>query len=230
MKGSEPQERLLVALAEQLKVPLMQIARQAEQSSRAIDNAAIITTAESAIRLIDSYLLVIDERQAALSVEPVSVGALMYETAEKLATVAKQYGCDVDVQVAGRYAPVMANRQNLQIALEMLGTTFIQSTEQQTKQRVVLGSRRNRDGTVIAGVFSMQGEAISAGTLKRSKALYGSAQQPFAAVLHSSGAGVFIADSILKSMATPLKATHFQHLGGLAATLLPSQQLHLGGL
>ena len=54
------QERLLVSVAEQLKVPLTQIARRAELGEARIlpiDARAVHTEATAALALVDSYLL-----------------------------------------------------------------------------------------------------------------------------------------------------------------------------
>ncbi len=77
-------QQLLLSIAEQLKLPLLQIARQAEQAglSGETNLYTIQATADTALRLLDNYVLGVrlalePER---LDVEPVSISSVLYET------------------------------------------------------------------------------------------------------------------------------------------------------
>ena len=110
-------------------LPLLQIARQAELGQPS-DLPAVRTTAESALKLIDSYLLGVrlsTEGQTALALEPVSVSSVLYDVATDLTAAAQFYGVQLDLKVAGRYGPVLANRQALKSALTSLGMALIES-------------------------------------------------------------------------------------------------------
>ena len=232
MMGAQPQERLLVALAEQLKLPLLQIARGAELAQlegTGQPSAATLQIAQSALQLIDSFLLGAAE-QGSLVLEPVSLSALVTDTAHELSPLAKQYGCDVRVSIGGRYGPVMAHSHSLRAALSTLAYSFIGNTadEASVKTAIVLGVHKSPQG-MVAGVFAKD-SGLSSDLFKRAKALYGTAAQPLAKTSASSSAGVFIADSLLHNMAATLRVAHHKKMAGLATTLLPSQQLRLGGL
>lgn len=222
---SEPRERLLVALADQLKLPLLQIARGAELAT--FDEplrSNIASTADVALRLIDGYILSIAPKQSRLELEPVSVSAVLQEAAHRLSHLARQYECDLQISLSGKYGPVMANRENLEAAITMLGYSFIEAQQHEDKRpSVILGAHKSANG-LVAGIFGTQ-SSISGEMFRRAKALYGSARQPLVAGSAFGSVGIFIADSLLQSMSSPLKPAKHNKLLGLAATLLPSQQL-----
>jgi hypothetical protein len=228
--SSAPEERLLRALAEQLKSPFLQIAREAElaqgtEAGPVLKN--IEYTADMAMRLIDSYLLSVRlQALPVLELEPVSLSSVLQDTAHRLNYLAKQYDCDLDVQISGKYGPVMAHRQSLEAAYISLGYTFIEaSPPAEEKHHVVLAAHRSRGG-LVAGVFGSQ-PGLSADTFHRAKALYGTAAQAIPNVSAHNGAGIFVANSLLETMASGLRVARHHKLSGLAATLLPSQQLQL---
>lgn len=228
--GNEEQERLLRALAEQLKLPLLQIARGAELASGTNDTASyasISYTADMALRLIDSYLLSIElQMQPSLQLEPVSVSAALQDTAHALSQLARQYDTDLHINLKGKYQPVMAHRSSLESALVSLGYAFIESAAVDDRRHtVVLGAHQSSKGLVV-GAFGNQ-PVISSEALKRSIALFGSAKQALPQLSGSAGAGVFIANSLLRSINAPLHVSRHNSLSGLAATLSPSHQLSL---
>ena len=87
--GTVPDERLLRALAEQLKMPLLQIARTAEFAAETGDTKSLTNIsyiAETALRLVDGFLLSADRQaQEVFHLEPVSVSSILQDTAHKLA-------------------------------------------------------------------------------------------------------------------------------------------------
>jgi hypothetical protein len=228
VSSNQTDERLLHVLAEQLKLPLLQIAAQAEAGHQTADGTAGI--ARAALRMIDGYVLATGTAQTALSLEPVSISATLQDVAHALTPHAKRYDCRLEVQVSGRYGPVMAHQQGLEQALLILGQSFIEAqTEAQTGQssRVVLATHRSARG-LVAGIFDGQ-EAITADMLRRAKALTGTARQPLTTGSAGNGAGVFVANSLLQLMNAPLQVARHAKLNGLASTFIPSQQLSLVG-
>lgn len=223
------QERLLRALAEQLKSPLMRIARSAELcrlTDAAPDLRDIEYTADVTLRLIDSYLLSVHlQALPSLNLEPVSVQAVMQDTAHRLSRLADQYNCDVQVHATGHHGLVMGHRQGLESAMMSLGYAFIESVPaSDARHTVVLGVHGSAQG-LVAGVFGEQ--PVTGDSLRRARALYGRALQSFPKSLAANGAGVFVADALLRSMQAPLRSARHQRLSGLATTLLPSNQLQL---
>lgn len=225
------QERLLDALAEQMKLPLMQIARLAELNrlNPSSNNLADIElTADSALKLIDSYTLStkLASAQSYLQLEPVSVSAVLHDTAHQLAKLAGQYECELELHLSGRYEPVLAHRAGLEAALTSLGYAFIEaqsSSQHQQRPTIKLAAHRSRTG-IVAGLFT-PGDDLSSSLFRRGRGLYGQARQPLASLANSSAAGIFVADSLFSSMSSKLRLAHHQKLTGLAATLRPSQQM-----
>lgn len=218
-------ERLFNALAEEIKLPLVQISRQAElgvSKSSALD---IETSADSALRLIDGYLLSVSLQQKLLELEPVSVSAVLYDSASQLQQLAKQYDCRLELHFSGRYGPVMAHKKSLEAAILTLGQSFIEASSHDGRASVMLAAHRSNNG-IVAGVYSDNNE-LSAAALVRYKKLYGRSKQPFPTATAQGGASVFIADSLMAAMDSKLHMSSHQKFRGLAGTFLPSKQLQL---
>lgn len=226
------QQRLLASLAEQLKLPLLQIAREAELAilePKSANMPAISLIAETALELVDSYLLSLRLRSLEESaLEPVSLSAVLHKTAQRLHKLADLYGCDLELDLAGQYPPVMAHAGGLEAALHSLGSVFIEAQgSQMTKKRhvVTLAAHRSRWG-LVAGIYS-DNMGLNTEVFRKAKLLYGQARQPINQVLSSAGAGVFVADSLFGTMASQLRPARHHRLTGLAATLTQSHQLTL---
>jgi hypothetical protein len=216
-----PNERLLQAMAEELKLPLLQIARQAELSNQ----KEIELSATQALWFVDSYLLSQQLlQQPRLELEPVAVSAVLQDVAHLLDGLAKQYNCGLELQISGRYMPAMAHRQALQTALIGLGSSLI-TASQDKKPHLILAAHRTRTG-IVAGVFS-QTEGLSQAVYQRGRDLYGKARQPMQEFTSHSGAGIFVAAELLGSMESALRVARHHKLTGLAATLQQSRQLVL---
>ena len=224
-------QQLLLSVVEQLKLPLLQIARQAErgQMSGQTDLLGIQSTADNALQLLDNYALGVrlslQPRQ--LEIEPVSVASVLYDTSQQLRGLARNYGVELELSIAGRYGPVMAHRQGLQAALVSLGTALIEALPALgTKQlRLQLAMHHCRYG-IVAGLYA-DAEQLSSETLKQGRALQGRSRQPLLTLSHGSGAGIFVADAILESMSLHLRTSRHHRLYGLGTVLQPSQQLQL---
>lgn len=216
-------ERLILALAEQLKHPLTQIARQAELANKN-SLAHVENIASNAIRLIDNYLLTTMVDQQSLELESVSVSEVLYDVSQQLQPIAKQYNCDIELSLAGKYGPVMAHKQSLSAALFTLGHNLIESQPQDQKNTVVVAGYRSSKG-IVAGVFGQNSDAINEAyrrtILKSDKA----------AVLSKAGSsnntGVYIAELLFRAMSSGLRVAHHKKLVGLAGNFLPSSQLRL---
>lgn len=216
-------ERLLRALAEQLKLPLLQIARSAELADLA-DLPKITQIADMALQMLDGFLLSEAlHAQQGLQLEPVAVSSVLYEASRQLAPIAKLYDCEVEIDLSGNYRPVMADRKALISAFTILGFSFLESLQTDKNRRIVLGAHKTKQG-ISVGVFSAN--ALSGDMFRRAKALFGDARQPLANS-DSAGTGVFIADSLLSHIGESLKVSQHHKLQGLAASLNVSQQLQL---
>jgi hypothetical protein len=226
-------DSLLLSIAEHLKVPLTAIARQAELGQltgrvELTDASAISTQATAALTLVDSYLLGLElmSRQAELELEPVSVSSMLMDTAHDLDRFARHYQVQLEVEVGGKFGPVMSNPRGLRAALLSLGFALVEAQAAQDMQgprRVVMATHRTPRG-IVTGIYG-QYESLSAERWRAALGLAGKARQPITSLMPGSGAGLFVADTILRSMDTHLRVGRYLHQRGLAATLQPSRQL-----
>lgn len=227
-------DNLLFNLAEQLKLPFVAILHAAQSMEGSVDlgrieasRSDIALSAQAALRLIDGYFLSVElQRASRLELEPVSISSLLYETAHTLEGYAQAHDCELQLDVAGKYGPVMAHKRAIASALTSLGQSFIESAAQSEERRVVKLSVRRVQNGIATGVFSNNSE-LSSALLKQARALSGKARQPLPGFDSGSGAGVFIADALFGGMNTTMRVAHSGGNTGLAATLLPSRQLNL---
>jgi hypothetical protein len=228
-------DQLFLAMAEELKLPLQQMARQAElqllvQEPAAEGLRSIQRSADMTLRLLDSYLLSLRLSMmptASLELEPVSLSAVLHDTAAELRHIAQSYGVTLQLHVQGRYEPVLAHRQALQSALMALGYALIEALPATgvRQQRLQLATHRTRQG-IVAGVYG-ELDGLTPQALRQARVLQGYVRQPLVGLLSGSGAGVFVADAILTAMESQLRVGRFMKLPGFAVTLPASHQLQL---
>ncbi len=227
-------QQLLLSVIEQLKLPLLHIARQAELGKQTADTgdlAAIQATADVALRLLDNYLLGVQlagRRTVTFDVEPVSIPSALYEAGTQLGPLAENYGVRLDIRIEGKYGPVMAHRQGLQAAFVSLGSSLIEALPAMTEPSrltLQLSAHRCRYG-VVAGLYC-EAPQLTAQALRQGRLLHGTARQPLGPWSHTSGAGVFVADALLHAMRARLTATRWRRLYGLGTVLSLNPQLQL---
>lgn len=219
---------LWMALADELKLPLIQIARSAELAE--LDEPArqlhtIEATAGNALRLIDGYLLVRSIGQQQLDLVPVSVTATLYDVAQGLYEMSKLYDTDIDIEVKGSLGRVMADQLALRTALMSLTYTFLSGGVKGRRQKLTLLAQQTKEG-ITAGVLSNHAH-LSAEDLQQARKLYGQAQQPAGGITQNSGFGLYVADSLFSAMHTPLRVVKAGNKTGIAATMTTSRQLAL---
>lgn len=227
-------QRLLLSVAEQLKVPLLNIARRAELADLRSESSSILadiqTTADAALLLLDSYVLGVQlaiQDEARFEVEPISVSSVLYDTGNQLDAIAKVYEVHLDLQIGGKYGTVMAHRRGLQAALVSLGYALIEALPAMEVPQLTLrlSAYRCRWG-IVAGLYCTA-EQLPAQVLRQGRQLYGKARQPLVGLTHTSGAGIFVADAILRAMQTQLTVSHYHKQYGLGAVLPLNPQLQL---
>lgn len=221
--------RLLRSVAEQLKLPLTTIARQAELGQltgdmQLVDAASIRTHARAALTLVDSYLLGLQlmQDQKSLALEPVSISSTFVDIAHELEGFAKQHDASLRLHIAGKYEPVMANRVGFKSAMLALGYALLEGYPSEGG-RLTLAVHRTSHG-IVAGLYG-QYEQLSTERWRKALELQGRVVQPMSALSIGSGAGLFVAEAILRAMETKLRVGRYLRQQGLAATLQPSQQL-----
>ncbi len=233
--GGVQADSLLLSVAEYLKVPLTTIARQAELGQltgqvELTDAAAIRTQAAAALTIVDSYLLGLElmSRQTNLALEPVSATSTLMDAAHDLDRFARHYNVQLEVVVNGKFGPVMSHPAGLRAALLSLGFALVEAQAAQDMRgprRVVMAIHRTPQG-IVTGMYG-QYEILTAERWRAALGLVGKARQPLTSTIAGSGAGLFVADAILRSMDGRLRVGRYLHQSGLATTLQPSRQLSL---
>lgn len=234
-EGNISQILMLRSVAEQLKTPLMYMARHAELSQQCdgpSPTAAFKTIqnhADLALRLVDSYLLGLDlsGKQTALELEPVPISAILYDVAHDLEPLAKQRNTDIELVLAGKYGQVMAHPAGLRAALYGLGFVLSEVVHPEKIRNTLRIAAHRTKGGIVAGLYidgpSDMQISLTANTVSQNIGI----RQPFSNIVSGSGAGVFVADTIFEAMHTRLRVGRFKNQQGLAATLQPSRQLQL---
>jgi hypothetical protein len=225
------EERLLLTVLEQVKVPFVQISRLAELaqlSPSTEDWEQVRAAAGSALGLVESYTLSLrlQGKLTPLALEPVTVSSLLYDTAHELQAYARQYDVALELDAGPKLLPILGDKAVLRSALLSLGYTFVEaSAAMEQKPAVRLAAHRNRYGTVTGLYTSLQ--HFGTENLRRAHELKGRARQPLQRLSANPAAGVFVADALLKNLSAHLHVARYHKLTGLAATLSPSQQLQL---
>lgn len=226
-------QALLTSVVEYLKLPLLQIARRAELEELSGKHAGlkeIRTTADAATQLLDNYILGVQlatQEAALIDTEPVAISSVLYKAEQRLRPVARAYGVELEMEIEGKYGPVMAHRRGLEAALTSLGYALIEALPaQQTPQlKLQLSAHRCRYG-IVAGLYC-DAEQVTAQALRTGRQLYGHARQPLSTMSHTSGAGIFVADAILHAMQTQLTTSRHRKLYGIGVVLPLNPQLSL---
>jgi hypothetical protein len=224
-------ERLLLSVVEELKLPLLQIARQAElgRLHGEADLRLIQATSDTALKLLDNYALGVrlnlEPRQ--FDIESVSVSSVLYDAGQQLDALARSYGVELELNIAGRFGPVLAHRAGLQAALVSLGAALIEALPalEGPQLKLQLATHRSRYG-IVAGMYA-DTRQLSQEALARGRELQHVSRQPLMNLTHTSGAGVFVADSILRAMQLRLRASRHHRLYGLGTILQSSPQIQL---
>lgn len=226
------QRALLVALSDDLALPLLQVKSSIEL---ALDGGTFeqhaktaSLNAEAGLLLVEAYRLLLKSEEIMHAVfEPVAIGAVLEEVAHRIGPYARQYSTEISVDVMGRFAPILAHQPSLAIALEVLSSSLIRAQAAQTHQksyRIVLGAHRSVDGVVTAGVFSNI-HGLSDKSLRAARSLVGQARQPLPAIPPGTASGVLVADMLCTQLWQPLRTAAHRSLGGLATNLPVSKQL-----
>lgn len=224
-------DQLLQALAEQLKLPLLHISQHMElaRMGKNIRYEHIESVADIALHIIDSYLLSrqLSQSQTQLLLEPVSISSVLQTAAHRLDNIAREYSCEIELHLSGKYAPVMGHRQSLEAAMVAMGYSFIEAQQNNdtSKSRLVFGAHKSRQG-IVAGTYGSHKE-LTSDMFRRAKLLHGRARQSLPTLGHSASAGIFVAEALFAAMDGKLHVSHHSKLSGLAVTLAPNPQLTL---
>lgn len=233
----DPMQSLLLALSDDLTLPLLQIRTSAETIEQSDykkaelkqTNEQILLSAESGLQLIEAYKLTlkITKQLDQYSFEPVAIGAVFQEVAHELSPYAKKYATDLEVDVSGKITPVLTHQPSLHSVIHLLSASLIRAQSSQSKQkkyRILLGAHRTSESTISAGVFSNV-DGLSDKALRDARLISGRARQPLVSVPAGAASGVLIADMLCSSLWQPLRAAAHNGMHGLATAIPISKQL-----
>ncbi len=225
-------EQMLRGLARELKQPLTYIARRAELSLADAANAeplaAIESSAEEALRLIDSFLLSAQSEygQQLLPLTPLGLGSIIYDVAHALVPAAKKRDCVIEAHV-GHTGPVMAHAQGLRAALHCLASQILLCEPGEKSRRTVrLSTYRHRSGDYVAGVFDPS-ITLSRADITKARTLQGSAHMALAQRSGGSGVQLAIAETLAQSVGARLDVVRHRRVTGFGLKLIKSEQLQL---
>lgn len=231
----EQQRALLIALSDDLALPLLQIRsglEVLEQSNYAKKTARtqsrlMAMSADSGLQLAEAYRLVLQINQLGeLPLEPVAIGSVLEEVAHRLSPYAWEYSTVLEVDVQGKLTPILAHPPSLEAALQALSNSLMRAQAGQVnnkQHRLILGAHRSGSG-ISAGVFT-DAQGVSDKTLRAARALVGKARQPLPSLPAGAASGVLIADILCGAMWQPLRAAAHRNMPGLAVNVPVSKQL-----
>lgn len=219
--------RLLAAVAEHMKAPLLYIKQQAELSKHGqeLSSDAVASYADVGLLLAENYLYLQSLRESQVNTfsEQSPLTAVLFDVAHELDRIAKSYNTQVQLDIRGKYGPVLAHQRTLHAALLSLGVAFIESSQDDSP--VVLAVHKNRWG-IVTGVYS-QHTQVPAEMFKLARRTKGRARQTMPTVSHAPMSGCLVADALLAALSSPLRVAKHNKMNGLAATLTPTPQLAL---
>lgn len=218
---------MFLNLAEQVKLPFVQIAHASELLDQDPMQAELIRRVSgSALSLIDGFLLQARlQNESELAYGSVSMSSLLFDVSESLHGYAASKQCRVELDVRGKYGPAYAHHEALRLALINLGYSFIDAVSGLKNRVVRLSLRRTATGLTV-GVYADVPQ-LSKELMEKAQQLQGISHQPLAGFTSTNGAGVFVADRLFAATGTTLRFSRQGRLKGLSATLTPSRQLSL---
>ncbi len=233
-EGGGNHEQLFMSLADGIGHTMQQLARLSEHAGSNPDIQseywrAVHDLTQSSMQLLEGYTLSMRLAQGTVEpeLEPIAVTSLLYDAAHLLEPLAKQLQVHLELDMPGRLSPIMSDRTILQSAILSLGQVFIAAQSGMHKEggTVRLGAHRGRYG-IVAGWYG-EGLDLTTGALSRARKLRGVAEQPMGELASGAATGVFIADTLLHSVASRLHVARYHNASGLAVTLPTCQQLQL---
>jgi hypothetical protein len=217
-------DALLTAVADHLRLPLLQIARLAElENPRTLPRIGLVS--EQALRLVDAYVMA--RSQTRLDLEPVSAGAVLADVSDILSDFARDAGYTIIVDQSSPTMPIMGHRETLKTMFTLLGTSIIEAgiEREAIDRRLVFGIHRSSKGIVV-GAFHSSLE-LTQEVIHLTRQLHGRASQAAPALGAAGAAGLAIADSLSSGLNAPLKSYRHKSLSGIGSLLLPTKQLQL---
>lgn len=225
---------LLKSVAEELRLPLVQISRLAELSrSSANDLSSDMKTIESsadlALQLLESYILGVElsDNQREIELSPITVGAVMNDVAHQVHKIADQNNCDILLSIKTS-KPIMGNYEAIKMAYLNIAHSIILANNSQVdkKRKSIIFAVYGKGTKNMAGVYGNDVQ-INKTSWEKSMSMFHKTRQKIPEFSSINGSGFFVASSILESMSLSLHPSKYKGNKGLVAGFPLSQQLQL---
>ena len=206
------------SLMRELQYMLYKIARNAELGEPEL-LADIQKEADTALRLIDSYMMTsqLEVGQTSLELSPIGLGSLLHEAAYEVRATS---GAEVEIHARALH-PVMAHNVLLKNFLFSVGYFISKSTNSQLN----FCSFKAPDNKVGVGVVARDFD-ISAKDL-RSALANSSSHMPMAKHTNQSAIMLIVAEAIAKALGSNLSVRKSGKFKGFSLLLPKSEQLSL---
>ena len=181
--------------------------------------------------LIENYSLMINllQNQQELSLEPVSLAAILYDVVNNLQSLAADYGVNLVFNNEGKFFPVLSNYVVLEVSLTSLGISLIEAlpaliVDQSRQIELFAAIHRSKYGLVVGLYFDDQ-PILSQYLINKSQKILRKSKQPLPMLSYSPASGLFLAKNILNFMNLDLKSSKHRNRYGVGVILPPIKQL-----
>jgi hypothetical protein len=220
---------LLKSLVRELKNPLILIARHAELEKTGSGGThafgSIQDTAEKALQLIDSYLLMAQAEygQRNLPLETIGVGSVLYDIISDLRPYTREQKIDLSTDI--KDSRVMANREGLKAAVWCM-SEFVMAQEGEEpkpkKVRILTGKTQDKVSvSIVSNQVEITGKDIDLARRIQGGAHLAGSKMP------DSGIRLAIADILVNCLGSDLQIRKINGMKGLSFDLSMSRQLQL---
>jgi light-regulated signal transduction histidine kinase (bacteriophytochrome) len=225
---------LLKSVAEELRLPLVQISRLAELSRSSYSDSSdemktIESSADLALQLLESYILGVElgDKQKEIELSPITIGAVMNDVAHQVYRIANQNNCDIELLIKTS-KPIMGNYEAIKMAYLNIAHSIIlaNSSIGNTKRKSVIFAVYGRGPKNMAGVYGNDIQ-INKTSWEKSMSIFYKTRQKIPEFSSINASGFFVASSILDSMSLSLNPSKYKGRKGLVAGFPLSQQLSL---
>ncbi len=180
--------------------------------------------------LIENYSLMINllEDKQQLSLEPVSLAAVLYDVVNNLKSSAIDYGVNLVFNNEGKFFPVLSNYAILEVSLTSLGVSLIEALPALVNQphqiELFAAIHRSKYGLVVGLYFDEQ-PILSRYLTNKSQKILKKSKQPLPMLSYGPASGLFLAKNMLNFMNLDLKSSKHNNRYGLGVIVPPIQQL-----
>lgn len=213
----------LLALADALRTPLLRL----HANSHGVQDAGQIQTiTEHALRDIDAFMTTMGTLSSIqLTLETMSLGALMNDTAQRIRSYASLSGVTIELDDHSQHQPVLGNVGVLGAGLELVVKTMCDFPVD-TPQPTVILRADTRHGYPRLGVYRNDID-LTAEDLALARKLIGGSRVNAGLFQQLGALRIIIASKLLEPLALTLRSAKANGNKGLALQLSPSSQVGL---